>query len=302
MRVLVTGATGLVGRALVRDLLAHADDVVVVSRDPAGARALLPGIAGAHAWSPLAEPLPVEALDGADAVVHLLGESIAGRWTAAKKRAIRETRVESTRNVVEAFRSVSARPAVLVSASAMGYYGSRGDQELDEESGPGEGFLADVAREWEAEASRAQELGLRVVVLRTANVLAPDGGTLSPLRRLFRLGLGGPMGSGRQWLPWVHVADEVGIIRLALTEALSGAVNVVAPGIVRQRDFARTLGRVLGRPALVPAPAWALRLVLGELAGESLSSQRMAPQAALAADYAFRFPDLELALRDLLRG
>ena len=302
MRVLVTGATGLVGRALVRDLVAQRDDVVVVSRDPARASALLPGIAGAHAWSPLAEPLPAEALVGADAVVHLLGEPIAGRWTAAKKRAIRETRVESTHNLVEALRSVPQRPAVLVSASAMGYYGTRGGDELTEASPPGQGFLAGVAQEWENEASRAGKLGLRVVTLRTANVLAPDGGVLRPLRRLFRLGLGGPMGSGRQWWPWVHVADEVGIIRLALTGALSGAVNVVAPGIVRQRHFARMLGRVLHRPALVPAPAWALRLVLGELAAEALASQRMAPRAALAADYAFRFPDLELALRDLLRG
>lgn len=302
MRVLITGATGLVGRALAADLVSGGDEVIVVSRDPVRARALLPGIARAHAWSPQAELLPAQALDGVDAIVHLAGESVVGRWTVAKKRAIRETRLESTHNVVEALRSASERPAVFVSASAMGYYGDRGDQELDEELGSGEGFLADVAREWEAEASRAEEFGLRVVTLRTANVLAPDGGTLRPLRRLFRLGLGGPLGSGRQWWPWVHVADKVGIIRLALMGALSGPVNVVAPGIVRQRDFARTLGRVFGRPALVPAPAWALRLVLGELAGEPLSSQRMRPKAALAAGYAFRFPDLELAFKDVLRA
>ena len=300
MRVVVTGATGLVGRAVVADLIAHGDEAVVLSRNASRAQSSLPGIAAAHTWAPLQGPPPSDALAGADAVVHLLGESLLGRWTRRKKRAIYDTRVVSTRNLIAALEEQTPRPAILVSASAMGYYGSRGDEELTESSAAGQGFLADLCAEWEAEALKAEGLGLRVVRLRTSNVLASGGGMLTLMARLFRLGLGGPLGSGRQWLPWAHLADVAGAIRLALDGGLDGAVNVASPTPVSQAEFARTLGRVVHRPAILPAPAWALRLVLGEFAEEALASQRLVPQALLDADYPYRFTKLEPALRDAL--
>lgn len=300
MRVVVTGATGLVGRAVVADLLAQGDEVVALSRDAERALAALPGITSAYAWAPLAGPPPADALEGADAVVHLMGESVFARWTKRKKQAIYDTRVLSTRHLVAGLEAAAARPVTLVSASAMGYYGDRGDEELTEASPAGRGFLAALCAEWEAEAVNAEALGLRVVRLRTANVLAPKGGTLGLLRTLFRFGLGGRLGSGRQWWPWVHIADQVGLIRQALAGSRDGAVNASSPNLVRQGDSARVLGRVMRRPAVLPAPAWAVRLAMGELASLALSSQRMVPQAALDSGYVYRFPDLEQALRDAL--
>ena len=298
MRVLITGATGFVGRALVHALLERGDQRVALTRDPTRARMSLPGLAQTYAWHPLEGPPPAEAFEGVDAVVNLAGESVAGRWTAKKRRAILETRETGTRNLVQGMRQTTVR--VLVNASASGYYGNRGEEELTEDAAPGEGFLADVCVRWEGAASEASSSGARVVLLRTGLVAGRGGGFLAPLSRLTRLGLSGPVASGRQWWPWVHVDDVVGLILHALdNERVQGPVNVCTPEPARQRDVAKALGSVLRRPALTPAPAFALRLALGGFASELLNSRRVLPAAALASGYAFRHPDLDAALRDI---
>ncbi len=298
MRVLITGATGFVGRALVHALLERGDQRVALTRDPTRARMSLPGLAQTYAWHPLEGPPPAEAFEGVDAVVNLAGESVAGRWTAKKRRAILETRETGTRNLVQGMRQTTVR--VLVNASASGYYGNRGEEELTEDAAPGEGFLADVCVRWEGAASEASSSGARVVLLRTGLVAGRGGGFLAPLSRLTRLGLSGPVASGRQWWPWVHVDDVVGLILHALdNERVQGPVNVCTPEPARQRDVAKALGSVLRRPALTPAPAFALRLALGGFASELLNSRRVLPAAALASGYAFRHPELDAALRDI---
>ena len=254
MRVLITGATGFVGRALVHALLERGDQRVALTRDPTRARMSLPGLAQTYAWHPLEGPPPAEAFEGVDAVVNLAGESVAGRWTAKKRRAILETRETGTRNLVQGMRQTTVR--VLVNASASGYYGNRGEEELTEDAAPGEGFLADVCVRWEGAASEASSSGARVVLLRTGLVAGRGGGFLAPLSRLTRLGLSGPVASGRQWWPWVHVDDVGGLILHALdNERVQGPVNVCTPEPARQRDVAKALGSVLRRPALTPAPA-----------------------------------------------
>ncbi|MDE2885473.1 MAG: TIGR01777 family oxidoreductase, partial [Chloroflexota bacterium] len=236
-------------------------------------------------------------------VVNLMGESVVGRWTSRKRRAIMESRETATRNLVQGMRDAAnagAVPQVLVSASAVGYYGDRGDEELTEDASSGEGFLTDVCVRWEAAADQASAAGARVVLLRTGLVAGRGGGFLAPLSRLTRWGLAGPAGSGRQWWPWVHLDDVVGLILHALdNDSVRGPLNVCAPAPVRQRDLARELGRVLRRPALVPTPGFGLRLVLGGFAAELLNSRRTLPAAALASGYAFRHPDLAAALRDI---
>lgn len=303
MRVLITGATGFVGRALVHALMERGDQRVALTRDPTRARMTLPGLVHAYTWDPLAGPPPAEALEGVDAVVNLSGESVAGRWTEEKRRAILETRETGTRNLVLGMRltaNAGAAPHVLVSASASGYYGDRGEEELTEDAAPGEGLLADVCVRWEAAAAQASAAGTRVVMLRTGLVAGRGGGFLSPLSRLTRYGFSGPVASGRQWWPWVHLDDVIGLILHALdSEAVQGPVNVCAPAPARQREIAHALGRVLRRPALVPSPAFALRLALGGFASELLNSRRAVPVAALASGYAFRHPDLDAALRDI---
>ena len=291
--VLVTGATGLVGSALGR---ARAI-VPLPRRDPGG---------GGAWWEPAAGRVH----DGGQrfgAVVHLAGAGVADRrWTAAWKREVMDSRVQGSRALVAWLRGLPAerRPAVLVSASAIGIYGDRGEEELAEDAAPGDGFLAEVCRAWEAEVLPAQDLGLRLVRLRIGIVLSRQGGALARMLPAFKLGGGGPMGSGRQWFPWVHVDDVVGVIQHALVQpAMSGAHNVVSPGIVRQRDFATALGRALHRPAVIPVPAVALKLAMGsELAEQALlASSRVVPRA-LQADPTFRFlhPDLDAALADLV--
>jgi len=296
MKILVTGATGLVGAALV-GALGREHEVVRLTRGPKRSAADL-------AWSPESGVLERTALEGLEAVVHLAGESIGGRrWNAAHKRRVHDSRVRGTHLLCEALGALERPPRVLVSASAIGYYGDRGDEPLDEESAPGTGFLARVAREWEEATASAGRRGIRVIRLRIGIVLAARGGALEPMRRLFRLGLGGPFGRGRQWVSWIALSDLVGAIAHGLgCEALHGPVNAVAPGAVIQREFARTLARVLMRPALLPAPAFALRLALGrEMADELLlASQRVEPRRLLATGYAFRFRALEPALRHVL--
>ncbi len=298
MRVLLTGATGFVGRALVRALLERGDQRVALTRDPARARMALPGLVHTFPWAPLEGPPPAEALEGVDAVVNLMGESVVGRWTAQKRSAILESREAATRNLVLGMRDTGI--PVLVSASAVGFYGDRGDEELTEDAPRGRDFLADVCVRWEEAASEASSSGARFVLLRTGMVAGRDGGFLAPLSRLTRLGLSGPAGSGRQWWPWVHLDDVVGLILHALdNEAVHGPLNVCSPAPARQRDIARALGRVLRRPALVPAPALGLRLALGDFASELLNSRRALPAAAIASGYAFRHLDLDAALRDI---
>lgn len=299
MHVLVTGATGLIGRALVHALLRRGDLVSALSRSPAAARILPPGVR--HLLGDPAQPGGWEAeLAGADACVHLAGEPLAeGRWNAEKKRRIRASRVDSTRRIAEVIRR--GGPEVLVSGSAVGIYGDRGDETLTEASPPGEGFLAEVGSAWE-EAARPAAERARVVALRTGIVLARDGGALPKLALPFKLMAGGPLGDGAFWQPWIHLADQVGLVLFALdTPALSGPLNACAPAPVRNRDLARAIGAVLGRPSLLPAPAFAIRAAIGEVAGEILASQRAVPAKAQALGYQFRFPELEGALRDLLR-
>ncbi len=301
MRVLVAGATGFIGGKLCA-MLAQADyEVIALSREPDRARRHLPMLSAAFPWSPTQGPPPPEAFDNVDVVVNLVGESVSGRWTSAKRRRLYDSRVMGTRNLVSGIRALQQRPRLLVNGSAYGYYGDRGDEELTELKPPGNDFLAHICKDWEAAAVEAEALGVRVVRARNALVVGPNGGFLKPLVPLYRWGLGGPLGSGRQWWSWVHISDVARFIIYAIEhEDVTGPVNVVAPAALRQRDFAKTLGRVLGRPAVAPAPAFAVKLILGGLAVEVLSSRRLVPQAAREAGYAFMFPYLEAALRDAL--
>jgi len=301
MNILITGATGFLGRRLCEALHRAGHTLRALARDPAAAKQRVPHLQEVFLWNPLRELPPAQALESCGAVINLSGESVAGRWTAAKKQMIRDSRVLGTRNLVEALSKLDARPQVLVSASAIGYYGDRGEEMLTEESVPGSDFLAQVCREWEGEALKAESFGMRVVRLRIGFVLGPGGGALPALLPLFRVGLGGPLGSGKQFWSWVHRDDVVGTITYALEKSdLRGPINVAAPQSVRQKEFAQVLGRVLRRPAFLPTPAFALQLVLGEFASELLSSKRVVPQQLQQQGYQFRFRELEPALRDIL--
>ncbi len=298
--VLVSGATGLVGRRLVPKLFDRFASVRVLSRSGAS------GIAGVEdrSWDGI-EP-GAAALVGVDAVVHLAGEPVFGGLpTKARLARIRESRVASTKRIVERIAALpeGARPRTLVCASAVGIYGDRGEEELDEDSAPGSGHLADLCRDWEAEACRAEALGLRVVRVRIGVVLAQEGGALSLMRIPFSVGLGGRLGSGRQFFPWIHIDDLVAAILFSLERSeLRGAVNAVAPSAVRNLELTETLARVLGRPAAIPVPGFALRAALGPLAGELLGSRFIVPARLLAAGFAFRHAALEPALASELKG
>ena len=297
MKALVAGATGLIGRRLLQEL----GGGVILGRDPTRARATL-GDVEAFAWQPQDGPPPAEAFSGVDVVFHLAGEPVAaGRWTVSRKQAIRDSRVEGTKNLVRALESLEQRPGVLVVASAVGYYGDRGDEELVEASPQGSTFLAEVCGAWEAEANEAAALGLRVVTARTGVVLAAEGGALARMLPPFRLGLGGPLGDGLQWMPWVHVDDVVGLLlHAASTGTVRGPMNVVSPNPVTNREFTRTLGRALGRPTLLPVPRWGLRAAFGEMSQILVESQRVLPETALESGYRFRFDDLGSALDSCL--
>ncbi len=301
MNILVTGATGFIGSRLCQVLSEAGHTLTALSRDPASAQRRVPVLQHVYAWDALAAPPPVEALSSIDAVIHLAGATIAGRWTAAKKKLLYDSRVLGTRNLVEGMRSVAARPKVLISLSGIGYYGDRGEESVTEESGPGSDFFAEICKGWERETARAEELAVRAVSLRTSTVLGPDGGALKALLPMYKLGLGGPLGSGRQWWSWIHRDDLVGLIIYVLEHEIHGPVNATAPQPVRQREYARTLGRVLRRPAILPTPAFALRLMLGELADGLLASIRAIPKQAEAMGFRFRYPELEPALRQILQ-
>lgn len=300
MRILVTGATGFIGRPLVSALIERDHEVVVVSRDPREASSAVPLVHRHVGWNPSEEPLPAVALDGVDAVIHLAGETVVGKWTPEKKARIRDSRVLGTRNLVQAMRDRDERPRQLLSASAIGYYGERGDEELTENAGPGADFLSTVGVEWESEVGAAAELGLETVSLRIGIVLHPEDGALKQMLLPFRLGVGGPLGDGRQWWSWIHRDDLVRMFLTALDQHWTGVFNATAPMPARQADFAKTLGAVLGRPAVLPAPEFALRTLFGEFAVELLSSKRVVPAAAIERGFEFRFAHVQRALLDLI--
>lgn len=300
MRIIVTGAGGLVGAALVPSLLGRGHEVTRLVRrtpqtDGAGVREV--------AWHPERGEMDAAALEGHDAAVHLAGENIAeGRWTKEKKRRIRESRVRGTRLLAETLARLKQKPRVLISASAIGYYGDRGAEVLTEQSTAGAGFLAEVCREWEAAAEPARDASIRTVLLRFGLILSAEGGALAKMLLPFKLGVGGKVGSGRQYYSWIALNDVINIIHFALAdESLSGPVNVVAPEPVTNAEFTKALGGVLGRPTFFPAPAFGLRLALGEMADALLlASERVVPVRLESAGYGFKYPSLESALRHLL--
>ncbi len=301
MKILVTGATGLIGRSLCRSLTGDGHTVIALSRSPRKPAGL--AAAEVHQWDSQAGPPPEAALDKVNAVINLAGEPIvARRWSSEQKKLIRDSRVITTRNLVGGLRSIDHKPGVLVNGSAVGFYGNRGDEELEETSPPGLGFMSDICREWEREGGLAGELGIRVVQVRTGVVLSAEGGALQKMIAPFKLGLGGRLGSGKQWFPWIHIEDIVGIFRHAIfTASLAGAMNGAAPEPATNSEFTRQLARALHRPAFFPVPKMALRALMGEMSEVLFVSQRVAPAAALASGYDFQFPILAPALDDLLR-
>ncbi len=304
LRVTVTGATGLVGTRLLPALTDAGAQVTILTRNPPRAARGLGGLAvdaEVVAWDPQAGPAPPEALAGRDAVVNLAGENIAQRWSARARRAIRDSRVAGTRNLISGIELADPRPATLVNSSAVGYYGFHGEEPLDEDAPAGAGFVSGVCEEWEAEAERAAQLGLRVVRIRTGVVLDARGGALAKMLPPFRLGLGGPVAGGHQYISWVHGDDLVGMIRAAIEdERWRGAFNATAPQPATNKEFSRALGRVLKRPAVLPVPGIALRLAYGEMASVLLEGARVVPAKALVLGYRFEHPHLEEALRAAL--
>jgi uncharacterized protein len=301
VKVLVTGASGFIGAALCDALLVRGDTVVGLTRDPKRARGTNPGVAW-HAWEPTLERPPTEAFDGVEGVVNLLGEKINQRWSDEAKRRIMESRRTGTHNLAGAIAGLERKPRVLVSQSAIGYYGDCGVSLVDESSEPGNGFDAEVVREWEKAAHEVEATGVRLVVVRTGHVLDPRGGFLGPQLTPFKLGLGGPLAGGAQYVSWIHVEDEVGILLWALgDERVSGAVNATAPHPVTNKAFSKALGKALGRPAVMPIPGVALDLMYGKEFGQVLrGGQRVMPRRALDLGYVFKHPELDEALADLL--
>jgi uncharacterized protein (TIGR01777 family) len=295
-KVLVSGSSGLIGGTLLPALRASGYDVKRLVRSKVTAPDQIP-------WNP-AEPLPPESVSGFDAVVHLAGESIVGRWNEAKKRRIVDSRVPATRHLAAALSKAPQRPRVFICASAIGYYGDRGDEILREDCSSGEGFTAELGRQWEAAAQSVAVAGIRAVQIRTGIVLSADGGALRKMLPPFRLGVGGNVGNGRQWMSWIDLADVVGAVQhLLTTDSLNGPVNMVSPNPVRNAEFTKTLASVLYRPAVFPMPAFAARLAFGEMADELLlASQRVEPSKLVSSGYKFQRPDLRSALQGILAG
>ena len=297
MKIAVTGATGLIGTALSERLHKQGNEIIAISR-----RKNLSSPYSVVHWNVERGELDTSALEGIDAVVHLAGETIAERWSARKKALIRSSRVEGTKLLVEGLKSLSKKPSVLVSSSAIGFYGNRGDEELDESAAPGTGYLPEVCQDWEAEAARADKLGMRVVRMRGGIVLSTKGGALAKMLLPFKLGLGGPVGSGRQWMSWIHIDDVVGGYHFALHQPeFHGVANLNAPRPARNHEFTKALGRAVSRPALLPAPGFALKLVFGEMAQDLLlDGQRVLPRHLEQAGFKFQYPGLDEALRDII--
>jgi len=300
IRILVSGASGPIGAALLPSLKASGARISRLTRKGASHSApdeqVIP-------WEP-AQPIAADAVSGFDAVIHLAGESIVGRWTAAKKKEIRDSRVIGTTNLARALAQAKDKAQVFICSSAIGYYGDRGDEVLDETSVPGSGFLPKVCVEWEAAANAAAEAGIRTVFMRTGVVLSPKGGALGKMLTPFKMGVGGRIGSGRQWMSWVDVQDVIGAIHHVLkAELLRGPVNMVAPNPVTNANFTRTLASVLSRPAIFPVPGFVVKLAFGEM-GETalLGSQRVKPAQLVSSGYTFRFPNLRASLENTIHG
>jgi hypothetical protein len=311
MRIIITGGSGLIGQALVAELAADQHEVIILSRSPEKVRGL-PSTARAEKWDGRSAQGWGHLADGAEAIVNLAGESIAGgnlveiilgRWTHARKQAILNSRLNAGRAVVEAVQAASRKPGVVIQSSAVGYYGDSGDTELTEEKPAGSDFLARVCVDWEKSTEAAEAMGVRRAVIRTGVVLSRRGGVLPLFALPFQMFAGGPLGSGRQWFPWIHVDDEVNAIRFLIEKSEArGAYNLAAPNPMRNADFGKVLGRVMRRPSFMPAPAFALRLALGEIADALLlTSQRQLPARLQQAGFSFKYPEAEGALRDLLR-
>ena len=301
MHALVTGATGFVGRRLLK----HLDRPVVLSRNAAKAESELARFGvKAYAWDPANEPAPAAAFDGIDTIFHLAGDPVAeGRWTAEKKARLRDSRIAGTQNLVKTLAGLSDKPKVLVSASAVGYYGDRGEEVLAESTPASHDFLGELCEAWERAALVAEKLGIRVVPVRVGIVLGEKGGALAKMLPPFYFGLGAPLGSGRQFMPWIHIEDLVRMMVFAAEhESVRGPINGVGPKPVTNREFTKTLGRVVSRPTIFPpVPGFMLKLMFGEFGQILLHSQRVLPKKALEAGFAFQFPELEPALRDVLK-
>jgi hypothetical protein len=301
VKVLVTGASGMIGRALCDALLARGDTVVGLTRDPQKARGTNPSVTW-RPWEPTLERPPAEAFDGVDGVVNLLGEKINQRWTDDAKRRIMESRRTGTHNLVGAIAGLERKPRVLVNQAAIGYYGDRGEAIVDESAEPGEGYDSEVVQEWEAAAREVEAGGVRLAIVRTGHVLDAGDGLLAELLTPFKLGVGGPLAGGRQYMSWIHIDDEVGILLWALdNERVSGVVNATAPNPVTNREFSQALGRALHRPAAMPVPGFVLDLKFGNEFGHVLrGGQRVMPRRALDLGYEFRYADIDDALRSLV--
>ncbi|HEY2055605.1 MAG TPA: TIGR01777 family oxidoreductase [Solirubrobacterales bacterium] len=301
MKVLVTGASGRIGKALCDELLKRGDEVVGLTRSPDKPRAAQPRVTW-HAWEPTLERPGEAAFEGVDGVVNLVGERIDQRWSAEAKRKIVDSRKVATHNLIGTIEGLARKPEVLVSQSVVGYYGNRGDEVLDESSAPGEGFDSNVCVEWEKAAREVEAADVRLTIVRTGQVMETGGGILGELLLPFKLGLGGPLAGGRQWLPWIHLADEIGVLTWALdTESVSGVVNGTAPNPVTNKDWSKALGKALGRPAVLPIPGLAVEVKFGKEFGKvAQGGQRVLPKRTEELGYAFKFPEIDGALRDLV--
>lgn len=299
MKILVTGATGFIGKPLCEKLTSQGHQVCALTRNPELSMSKVPSVTKFFAWDPINFEPPSDAFSETDVVIHLAGESVSGRWNAAKKRLVRESRIVGTRNLVSAIQKLEAKPKTLISASAIGFYGDRDDEILPEDAAPGNDFFAEVCSAWEGEANKAKSLGLRVVNLRVGIVLGP-GGALARMLPIFKMGAGGPLGNGQQWWAWIHRSDVIGLISHLLDSNIEGPVNATAPNPSKQKQFADILGYVLKRPSFMPAPKIALNLALGEFATELLASKRIVPKQAIDSGYDFQYPELEVALREIL--
>lgn len=293
MNVLITGGTGFIGKALSRELVSSGHNVIITTRRQTDSKEKL-------TWN-LPALIPSDTMSNIDAVVNLAGESIAsGRWTKTRKERIMSSRTNITRALVQSMQNANPKPKVLISASAIGFYGPRGDEFVTEDTPPGTDFLADVCKAWEAEALKAEEMGVRVVPVRIGGVLESDGGALPKMIMPFKFFLGGPIGSGKQWFSWIHRDDITGIIKYALeNELISGPINLTAPEPVTNKEFSSALGRAISRPSWLPVPGFIVKLTLGELGDIILTGQRVLPEKALKAGYKFKHPDVDEALRTI---
>ncbi len=301
MKILVTGATGFIGQKLCEVLSQSGHQLVGLSRSADSAKQKVPSLSEVFSWDPEREYAPMEAFSEVDAVIHLAGESVAGRWTKEKKQSIYDSRIEGTKHLVGSMLKADSKPQMFISTSAIGFYGERGDDSLGEDESPGNDFLANVCKDWEAASKPAAEQNVKVANIRIGIVLGPDGGALDAMLLPAKMGVSGPLGSGQQWWSWIHQADVVGLIEHILDQQIEGPVNLTSPNPMRQKGFAKVMGDVLNRPAFMPAPSFALKALLGEFSVELLSSKRVLPKKAQETGYTFKFPELEAALKNILK-